>query len=79
MRTLALLITLSLFASVIALHLTGQQTYDALLASMEALEAHGTQDDIVKISLIMQSTNFAALHTQYGAPSAKRFLKFAKK
>jgi len=75
MRTFAVLCVLSLFACAYAATLTGQQKYDAILASLTALEAHGTSTDQVKISLIVQTTNFASLQALYGAPSARRFLK----
>lgn len=59
-----------------SLHMTEHETYDALLASISALEARGTPSDLVKISLIMKSTNFLELQAKYAEPTTKkRFLK----
>jgi hypothetical protein len=55
--------------------LTERETYDSLLASLTALEARGTPSDLVKISLIMRSTNFLTLQARYGSPEKKRFVQ----
>lgn len=56
--------------------LTERETYEALLASITALEARGTAADNVKISLIIQSTDFLTLQAKYATTTAqKRFLQ----
>lgn len=79
MRGLLLIaaLLLALCAVAQALHMTEHEKYDALLASITALEARGTPDDLVKITLIMESTQFLELQAKYATPTGKK--RFVKK